>query len=74
MKKEIIRLIRKVCDEWSIHINTETKIFEDLKFDDLDFVELLMDLEVKFNIHIPETDYAKCKTVGDIFNLTVKLT
>ena len=45
---------------------TETANFiEDLGTDSLDTAELVMELEEKFNIEIPDEDVAKLQTVGD---------
>ena len=47
-------------------IQPESEIIADLKADSLDVVELLMGLEDKFNITMPEEDAAKMKTVNDL--------
>jgi acyl carrier protein len=39
---------------------------EDLGFDDLDFVELMMGLEEAFDIEIPDADLEQWRTVGDV--------
>ncbi|MDR2905427.1 MAG: acyl carrier protein [Helicobacteraceae bacterium] len=41
------------------------KFVEDLGADSLDVVELVMALEEKFDVEIPDEDAEKIKTVGD---------
>lgn len=47
-------------------ITPETSIIDDLGADSLDVVELVMALEEKFGIEIPDEDAEKITTVGDI--------
>jgi acyl carrier protein len=49
-------------------IKNESSFIEDLGADSLDIVELLMEMEEKFDIEIPEDDAANIKTVGDAIN------
>ncbi len=45
---------------------TETSSFvDDLNADSLDLVELVMELEKKFDVKIPQEDQEKIKTVAD---------
>lgn len=52
------------ADEASI--TPSSKIIEDLGADSLDVVELIMALEEKFDISIPDEDGQKIATVDDI--------
>lgn len=47
-------------------ITPDAKIIEDLGADSLDVVELIMALEEKFDISIPDEDGQKIVTVNDI--------
>jgi acyl carrier protein len=47
-------------------IKRETLLYEDLRADSLDAIELLMSSEAEFGIAIPETSTSRFKTVGDI--------
>ncbi|MBP5312343.1 MAG: acyl carrier protein [Clostridia bacterium] len=49
-------------------ITPDTSIIEDLGADSLDVVELVMALEEKFGVEIPDEDAEKINTVGDIVN------
>jgi len=46
-------------------VKEESKFVEDLGADSLDVVELVMALEEKFNIEIPDDQAEKIQTVGD---------
>lgn len=52
------------CDP--AEVKEESKFIEDLGADSLDVVELVMALEEKFDIEIPDEDAEKILTVGDV--------
>jgi len=52
----------------NVDIKETDELNEDLGFDELDFVELVMALEEKFNIFIPDEDAEKWVTVKDIID------
>jgi acyl carrier protein len=47
-------------------LTSKTSLVKDLGADKLDHVELIMNLEKNFNTSIPDKDFEKIKTVGDI--------
>ena len=47
-------------------VKLEAKIIEDLGADSLDVVELVMALEEKFGIEIPDSESEKLVTIGDV--------
>ncbi len=47
-------------------VKEESKFVEDLGADSLDVVELIMELEEKFDIEIPDSDAEAIATVGDV--------
>ena len=47
-------------------VKLESKIIEDLGADSLDVVELVMALEEKFEVEIPDSEAEKITTVGDV--------
>ena len=49
-------------------ISSESSFVDDLKADSLDIVELVMALEDEFDIKIPDEDYDRIKTVGDVIS------
>ncbi|MCX7641448.1 MAG: acyl carrier protein [Elusimicrobiales bacterium] len=46
-------------------IKEESKFIDDLGADSLDIVELVMAMESKFDIEIPDDDAQKIRTVGE---------
>ncbi|AAW35081.1 acyl carrier protein [Campylobacter jejuni] len=49
-------------------VKMESKIIEDLGADSLDVVELIMALEEKFEIEIPDSDAEKLIKIEDVVN------
>lgn len=49
-------------------ITKEASFINDLGVDSLEQVELIMELEKKFDISIPDEDQDKLTTVGDLLN------
>ena len=47
-------------------VKLESKIIEDLGADSLDLVELVMALEEKFEVEIPDSEAEKLKTIQDV--------
>lgn len=47
-------------------VKAESKFTDDLGADSLDVVELIMALEEKFEIEIPDEEAEKISTVGDV--------
>ena len=47
-------------------VKLESKIIEDLGADSLDVVELMMALEEKFEVEIPDSDAEKLITINDV--------
>ena len=61
--------VKEIIDEtlkYSVDVTTNTKLKGDLIMDSLDGVELVMALEEKFGVEIPNEDMANLETVGDI--------
>ena len=49
-------------------VKMESKIIEDLGADSLDVVELVMALEEKFDIEIPDSEAEKLISIADVVN------
>ena len=54
-------------------VKLESKIIEDLGADSLDVVELVMALEEKFKVEIPDSDAEKLITINDFVSYIEKL-
>lgn len=63
--EELVKIVAEIKDIPEEQITMESRFEEDLEADSLDIVEMLMMLEDKFNIQIPEEAAEKLKTVGD---------
>ena len=59
------------CDP--AEVKEDSKFIEDLGADSLDVVELVMALEEKFDIKIPDEDLDKVTTIDDIVSYINKL-
>ena len=54
-------------------VQLESKIIEDLGADSLDVVELVMALEEKFEVEIPDSEAEKLVSIQDVVNYIEKL-
>ncbi len=61
VKEVVVEQLNVNADE----VKEDSKFVEDLGADSLDVVELVMALEEKFDIEIPDSDAEKITTVGD---------
>lgn len=71
--RDVRESIRKIIAEELMvdidEVKDEAILEEDLGADSLDAVELVMTLEGKFSIEIPDEEAEKVKTVGDAIEL-----
>ena len=68
--KEII--IEQLGVEDEVAITMEATFVDDLSADSSDIVELIMSLEEKFELEIPDEDAEKIVTVGDVVKYIVE--
>lgn len=54
-------------------VKLDSKIVEDLGADSLDVVELIMALEEKFDVEIPDSDAEKLLSIKDVVDYIEKL-
>ena len=54
-------------------IKIESNLFDDLNFDSLDSVEMVLAMELEFDIEIPDDSIDEIKTIRDIVDLVQDL-
>ena len=71
-KAEVFEKVKKfIVDEFKVsedQIKDEASFLEDLGFDSLDVSTLVQDVEIMFDIRIPDEDLDKLTTVGELVN------
>ena len=72
LESEISAIIEEKLGVSSADITPEKSLVNDLGADSLDSVELIMSIEQKFDISIPEEAAEEIKTVGDIIEYVKK--
>ncbi|MEF3280219.1 MAG: acyl carrier protein [Elusimicrobiota bacterium] len=70
--EEIKKLISESISTDINEIKEDSKFVDDLGADSLDIVELVMAMETKFDIEIPDEDAQKIKTVGEAIDYISK--
>ena len=66
VEEKVIGIVSDQLDTPKEDVSHASSFVDDLKADSLDIVELVMALEDEFDIKIPDEDYDKIKTVGDV--------
>lgn len=66
LEQEVIALVAEQLGVDPTEVTPSKSFVEDLNADSLDLTELIMTLEEKFNIEIPEEKAEKLKTVRDV--------
>lgn len=76
-ENEILRMLKNVISEkfgtGKVKITKDTNIREDLGFDSLDEVELIMEIEKELNIAIPDEDAAGFFTIRDALQYLISI-
>ncbi|MCF0058612.1 phosphopantetheine-binding protein [Dyadobacter sp. CY356] len=66
MKEQLLELLSKSTGLPASSISGESHLAKDLGFDSLDTIDLVLQMEDEFYIAIPDEDYEKLQTVGQI--------
>jgi acyl carrier protein len=66
LKTKVVTVIAEQLQKKVEEVKPELKVVEDLKVDELDYVEIIMTLEEEFGIEIPDEDLDKITTVEDL--------
>ena len=72
-KEKFKNIIHDISDIELSEIKDNSDFFNDLGFDSLDIIGLIVDVETKFKINIPDEKLEKVKTVEDAYNLLESL-
>ncbi len=76
-KKDIFEYVKyffeSECSYFNRDVNLSSNIWHDLSYDSLDLVELVVELERKYSISIPDEMAENCQTVEDVVNLVYNL-
>lgn len=73
-KQEILDIIVEQLGVSPEEVTMEKGFIEDLNADSLDLTELVMTLEERYSIEIPQEDAEKMRTVADLVNYVLDLT
>ena len=63
---ELVELLSEQMNVDKATLNRDTRFVEDLHTDSLDMVEMLIALEDKYNISVPDEDAKNLNTVGKL--------
>lgn len=66
MLEKLTEIIREHTDDDSITIDENTILIADLGLSSLDLINLVYEVEDKFNVEIPDRTISTFKTVGDV--------
>lgn len=71
-RKEILEEIAKRIERDSSELSEDMRFKEDLQYDSIDLVEMLMEIEGECGVDIPDEDAVNIKTIGDFIDVTLK--
>ena len=71
IEKSVVDIIGEQTDIDKTEITCKTSFSNDLNFDSLDLIELVMEFEDKFDVAIPDEESEKIETVGDAVDYIV---
>lgn len=66
MREKVITIIADYIGLPKKEVEESKNLYDDLKMDSLDVLEIIMELEDEFNITIPDETYFEIKSVDDI--------
>jgi acyl carrier protein len=64
----VIEIIEEKKGSSAVTVESSSRLIDDLHYDSLSTVEIVMNFEDKFGITIPEEDVLKLKTVQDVID------
>jgi len=73
VKKEVQEIFRNVFDNAGLELGDETSAGDISKWDSLNHVILISEVEKKYSINFDLTDLLNTRTVSDICNAVIRL-
>jgi len=70
---KVVAMLAKQLSKKITDVTPDKRIKEDLNADSLDVVELIMSIEEKYDITVPDEAAAEIKTVGDLIKFVEKM-
>lgn len=74
LREDIKQRVISLIDEWSIkeEVNEDDDLYNDLGFDDLDFMEFVIESEKEFGIHLLDEEIYDINTLKEFIDLILK--
>lgn len=74
MREDIKQRVIYLIDEWLIkeEINEDDDLYNDLGFDDLDFMKFVIELEKEFGIYLPDEEIYDMNTPKEFIDFIFK--
>nr|DAJ79600.1 MAG TPA: acyl carrier protein [Bacteriophage sp.] len=78
MKKEeitsrIITIVNRLKTSWVKHeVTPSSNLRDEVELESIDFLDMIQQVEMMFQIRITPEEAAKCKLVSDVINLVIK--
>lgn len=69
IKEEIRRLIADVTERSPEEVTDESHFVDDLGMDSLMALEVMIDVDKRYKIELPETEFHQLKTIGETVEL-----
>lgn len=69
IQSQVVTILRGFCPVWCREIESESRLVEDLYVDSMGLVEIVLALNEKFEVDLPDADVELCSTVGDVCRL-----
>ncbi len=67
IRSAVFKILRKIAPEADLeHLLTGENLREALDIDSFDFLNFMIGVHEELNVEIPESDYGKLRTLGDL--------
>ncbi|GGG38978.1 phosphopantetheine-binding protein [Hymenobacter glacieicola] len=68
IRYQVERMLRKKHRNPALHLTPTSRLHEDVGLDSIDMVELVINLEHRFHIEIPDPELEDLRTVQDVLD------